>query len=374
MYYDSELIGEYTTDSNGLTEAITISDLSEGIHKLSARFNGYSVGGDDYLVATSTSKDISVGYIVTILEYPQYVINNKPSTVKVKVTNQFNTPMEGNIVYIMENGSPVSSYKLSMGGIATITDAGLSNNPFYARAGSDNTQWYNSSDYYTHSYTNAVVTFTQPNLITSTNNQLPIQGQVQNVSEPVTVDVTDVGIINTSANGSFSTFYEGKGMGDVSISASIYGSSATIQIEDVYQYWKSPNKSMNYNFRERYGSITAVSNGWKCSPSTQTSIRFLGNFVQNDIGSHFCVEFKLVSAPSTMGVGVGIDYYIIHYPKKGDVIRIETNKNNNTTLLFINNELGHTYDDFASSTGAIEFLLANSTQSVIIDEVKLKRL
>lgn len=91
IYVDGvKLEDDYTTGIGGITSLIEIEDLPDGLHKITARFNG-----TEYLAYSSQSIDISVGYIVTIEEYPPYVINNESFNALVKVVDYLGVPQQG---------------------------------------------------------------------------------------------------------------------------------------------------------------------------------------------------------------------------------------------------------------------------------------
>lgn len=87
VYNGNTLIGEYATDNNGLTEVITLSDLSDGAYKLTAIFDG-----SEYLEHQTNSVDISVGYIITLEEYPSLIINQEPVTIIGSIKDYLGNP------------------------------------------------------------------------------------------------------------------------------------------------------------------------------------------------------------------------------------------------------------------------------------------
>ena len=87
VYNGKTLIGEYATDNNGLTEVITLSDLSDGAYKLTAIFDG-----SEYLAHQTNSVDISIGYIITLEEYPSLIINQEPVTIVGSIKDYLGNP------------------------------------------------------------------------------------------------------------------------------------------------------------------------------------------------------------------------------------------------------------------------------------------
>lgn len=373
VYVDGTAYDTYTTDSEGVA-SVSITDLADGKHSIIVRFDG-----NQYSTATSNSQDISVGYLLEITNHSQYVINDSVSDAQVYAHDYLGEPAILTVAiqeYIEDWGWEIVSQSVmtESNGYAYLDSVYLTEKPFRAVVGNQ----YHSESYTIPKYDNVTVSMTANPLLVSTNYSSTITGSLSNVTAPVKVSITQIGDVMTDSNGNFTATYNGSGGGDTTVTASVYGSSASVTIEDVEQYWKANGTSYNYGFRIRVGEMTSLTNGWKFYNSSQPVVSY-----SNWIGGNFypvyysplIIQYKIVSTSTssiTFHCGMHFDDNIsVSGVKAGDIVKI-TMDSNKVAKLYLNDTLKGTFAENVYEAGYIGFILP-SNNNIIINEVKLKR-
>ena len=385
VYDGNTLIGEYTTDSTGLTELIqiethdveTYTDFS-GLKKLTAKFNG-----TQYLEAKLTTTNVSVGYTVSVIEYPQYVVNSEPSQVIAKVEsyngNEPKDNMSSNyyaVFQIYRDEDPTGYEKISSSeqpdfdGMIYFDNVVFTKGEFCIRFAFPFSFDYISEGYTHNIYENVTVAVSPKQAVTSANNVLPIsatlkQGTAPLLYEGIVVDFNGSSIL-TDANGLAVYNYEGNSTGDVSVTASVYSAYDTANIEDVYQYWSKRNGNISISYRDIFGATTSQSNGWKCTPLSLAYINRLMNFEEN-------ISWEFVVKGVSKLTGIGEYDTPISGIKVGDVIKAVYDVETNYVTYIVNQTTIGSFQIHHRSFIAFEFYFADSTGYLTIDEVKIKR-
>ena len=369
IFVDDELVDTLTTDSDGETDEITVSDLSNGLHSIIAVFDGE----EKRLENSSVQAEVSVGYSVEMIDYPSVVINESDSTVLVKVTDKLNNPISdvAEVVIVDEVTSEViSEVAYTVDGVATVDGVLISSNPFYARATLNGGQ--NTSDSITvTTYDDVSISLNVDNTVTSRNYTISGYAQLSEPIGEVTVTDQDGNTYLTDETGKVSgLLYEGSGAGDVTLSASIYGSSDSVVIEDTYQYWNAPNPPMNQNYLCD-AFIREYSNGYSISGDNYPTL--LLQLDGYDRYYPYSIEFDVVFtydddwlAFSNTNHGEGFIQSINNNVRKIKFVR--TSSSHVPTLqLFINDRLVQTIPNWNSY--AIWF---GTGRGWIINNIKVK--
>lgn len=360
---DVKIEDEITTDSTG-TASISIPDLTDGKHSISVEFMG-----NEYSTATSKSKDISIGYIVSITNVPSYVINNEPVTLNVEIKDHlghFATEQYPMSIYD-DQDHKLSENVTIWNGHGEISDVVLTNQ---FRVGFAFPYAYDySSDYYqTTIYNNVTVSMTANPLMVSINYSSTITGSLSNVTAPVKVSINQgIGDVMTDSNGNFTATYFGSSRGDTTVTASVYGSSASVIIEDLYQYWKAPSTIINRYYRVRDATLTDLSNGFRLSSSSMG-----GSALIFDIYPSTLIEFSVVSIDS-----LALAFYPDNYSSANTVPNVKAGAK---IKIVVNQDSGSVYMDDVYVTTAqvsddtIRFGVLGTGKSMTFDNLKLKRL
>lgn len=339
IYANDTLMGTYDTGESGITDTISLSNLDDSRYTIRAVFDG-DVGNLEY---ATTETDISVGYIVDLIDYPSYVINDSPSTVTVKVTDYFNNPLNGLNVAISDDTSwePISNVGVTNNeGIAQINQAYITDSPFYAQTSISIdliSEVYESEKVSISYYDDITIDYSVDTTVTSTNYSITGTAQLSEPISGVAVTTPNGNIVYTDANGRVSNglSYIGTGAGDVILTASIYGDSDSVDIEDVYQYWHLTTP-MNINYEIGFGSVSKQSNGWKLNTS------YGGAYIMLKDGVNYfpwVVEYDIVSFSNIVSVDVGNTQFIPISLKSGDHIKYENNPSQQVTNLYKNGTL-----------------------------------
>lgn len=384
VYDGNTLVGEYTTDANGLTELIQIETYDSetythfsGLKKLSAKFNG-----TQYLEAKLVSTNVSVGYTVSVIEYPQYVVNSEPSQVIAEVESyNGNEPfahMSENYYAVFEidrSEEPIGYEKISSsiqpsGDRLYFDNVVFTKGEFMIGFAFPYAFDYVSDDYTIDVYNNVTVAVSPKQAVTSANNVLPIsatlkQGTAPLPHEGIAVDFNGSSIL-TNTDGIAVYNYEGNSVGDVSVTASVYSAYDTANIEDVYQYWSKTNGNISIYYRDRYGATTSQSNGWKCTPFSSGRYGNSLMIFEDNISWEFVV--KGVSKLT----GIGQDNNPISGIKVGDVIKAVYDVESNYVTFIVNQTTIGSFQ-YHGNTLSFDFYFADSTGYLTIDEVKIKR-
>ena len=374
IYDNSEWIGEYETNEYGVTPEISFTPSHDGMHIIKAVFEGNTEQSKE-LAYSEVSQDISVGYVVSILDAPTRLINIPQSNLTAMVVDYFDNPQSSFSVDIMEDGgsTPLKSSTTGDDGIASFVNVPLSNTEYYACT-SHNSVDYESEHYVTSVYTNVTIDYSVDTTITSTN--FGIVGSAQ-LSEPISnvpVTTPNGSVVYTDDNGSVSTglSYSGKGAGNVTLTASITGSSDSVAIEDVYQYWNL-STPMNIDYTLVWGSVSKKTNGWQLTASSGGVYFQLNNkpsYVYN-----WVIEYDIVAVSNTItSVDVGDTQFIPISLKANDHIKQEVSYTNRNAKYYKNGTLIATKG--WRETPRVSYHTDNNTISgyLIINNLKFKRL
>ena len=116
-----------------------------------------------------------------------------------------------------------------------------------------------------------------------------------NVTAPVTVTINDGGVeseVTTDSNGHYSYMNYGSGRGDVVITASIYGSNDSVDIEDVIGYLSLQNNVEKLEYKKHYGQVDLLNMGWKFSASSSNN-RFAIGLRPYDFDHRYEIRFRI---------------------------------------------------------------------------------
>ena len=314
---DGTTKGTATTDNSGVA-SYTLNNVSVGYHTVTARY-----GGSEYLFGTETSTELSKGYQVKILENPRIVLNNDDVTVTASLTDFFDNPINNtSLTFAKTNGSHTSlstTGTTDSDGIATLTMdsakyttyATLSNNvytiPYVIR--------YSASEYSeditTYDAINMTIDLTDKEYISANKQITEISGLVspsRNNTFPVDVTIETNGItetVKTDNNGAFTYNYNGTGVGDTIITASINSASDTLELEDMIQYWKANNKSYNKKYKWIIGEFRELTTGFKLAlPKNNSGEANLGIGDGTSFDSDYEISFKVIATNNLEQIGI----------------------------------------------------------------------
>lgn len=362
VYVDDSKYGEVTTDANG-TASVSITDLTDSKHTISLEYMG-----GQYSTATSNSNDISIGYVVEIIDHSDYVINNSPSEVSVYAHDYLDKPKITNITIEEytdgEGWEQVSEMQSTDGnGHVTISPAYLTAKPF--RATMDNNEYYSES-YTIPKYDNVTVTMNIPNpAMVSTNYSSILTGSVTNVTAPVKVSINQgVGDVMTDSNGNFTATYKGSGRGNLKYTASVYGAEDGKWIDDVMQYWKAPSNVMNQEYTAIKGTISSQSNGWMCTANSSGECNI--ELYWNRSGS-YKLKYTVISASNVSGVGYPESSISV---KAGDKIECIYDFTNNYITIAKNKDSPIVHEYILESAS---ILFKGTNAKMVVDDVILRR-
>ena len=381
VYVNDTKYGEVTTDANG-TASVSITDLTDGKHTVSVEYMG-----GQYSTSTSKIKDISVGYVVEIIDHSDYVINNSPSEVSVYAHDYLDEPKITNIIieeYTNGRGwEQVSQMQSTDGnGHVTVSPAYLTAKPFRAMMG--NNEYYSES-YTIPKYDDVRVSMNPPNpLMVSTNYSSILTGSLTNVTAPVKVSINQgVGDVMTNSSGNFTATYNGSSRGITTVTASVYDADDDVVIDDVIQYWKAPSGSLNVDYQTINCGVQSLSNGWKIEtysdnkPSTIT----LNNVLDTDY--NYSVEYDIVSVYSNSPITyISLDgsVFVPIQFKVNDHIKMVYDYSNSSVEFYKNNILVTTSDlDYGKmvmiySTESDPYTYQPFGGRMVINNLKFRRL
>lgn len=125
--YDNDVLVETVEVTQDIFTMLELGVLSTGLHTIKAVFEG-----DDEAYASETSLDISVGYKITNLQYPSYVVQGNYGSLSCNVLDYFNEAYENLYVVVVEDGTPISptGYTTDGYGYVNVGNVDYSNNPF----------------------------------------------------------------------------------------------------------------------------------------------------------------------------------------------------------------------------------------------------
>lgn len=370
IYDNDELIVEYQTDSSGeILFPIGGSTLiPQGLHKLTAVFEG-----TQYLESKTTRVDISVGYKVTVEECPYYVVNGEPINIVAKVESYLGNPpfptsiADGHFVVRGATDSPIEIPNEN--GYLYFNDVVLNRQYFSVGLEVVYDADYVSEEQNVMFINDVILSLSADRTLISNNLSSTLTatlnwGTYSEILNDIPVHFNDEVVLTTKGVATYSI--DGDGSGNKTVTASVYGSSETVEIEDVYQYWSKKNGSLSISYRDRYGSTTSQSNGWKCTPnSSGRYMSQLMNFEDNNITWEFIV--KGVSKLT----GIGQDNNPISGIKVGDVIQAVYDVETNYVTYMVNQTTIGSFQHHGSII-SFDFYFADSSGYLTIDEFKIK--
>ena len=271
---------------------LSVSGLSAGAYTIRLEFEG-----DTHSGKTSASFQISVGHILTVTSAPTFIINSQNLTVSARVENYLGTPLSGVGVYVMERyGDWQYEGTTNSNGECTITcnsgEWSIVTSTFDLEYIVFTSQ-VELPRYSTQVIRNVTVNLTADTLITTQNRQSTITATINGTrnSIPITFTGGITGTYASSEDGLVVRQYQGTSAGDVSVTASITGSSSTLTIEDVLQYWRASNVSYNQSYTVQSGTLQELSNGYKLVNGGAVK-------VNQNILENFELTFNIIQANS----------------------------------------------------------------------------
>jgi len=257
-YVDDALIDTTLTNSTGAS-SLNIGTLSNGIHDITAQFDGESPLG-----SSEVTFQVGVGYDLTIMEYPSVFVNGVNNPVKVLVVDKFGNPKSGASVSFGNASASTNS-----NGIATINVTSISNNSAaYATYGN-----YTSDTVTVYSFTPSSISLDTVDGVTVTgvmeNITVSIQGTGTVSNVPITVTGAMAGTYYTGANGTLVLNYLGTGAGDVTITAQVGNKTANTTVVDAFTLLKTTETMTSYDMDTVRTTITdeGKTNGFVIRPT-----------------------------------------------------------------------------------------------------------
>ena len=314
---DGQTKGTATTNNSGVA-TYTLNNVNVGYHTVTARY-----GGSEYLFGTESSSNISKGYQVKILDNPRYVLNNDSITVTASLSDYFNNPQANQTLTFAKTNSSHTSLNATgntdENGEATIT---MSSETYLAYATLSSNVYtvpyvirYSSSEYSANTTTydaiNMTIDLTNNEYISATKQTTDITGLVspiRNNTFPVDVtinanDITET--VKTDNKGAFTYTYNGVGVGDTTVTASINDASDSVNVEDMIQYWKANNKSLNKKYKWIIGEFRELTNGFKLAlPKQSSGEANLGIGDGTSFDYDYEISFKVIATNNLEQIGV----------------------------------------------------------------------
>jgi hypothetical protein len=269
--------------------------LSNGIHRLSAVFDGY-----DPLGASSLTWEIAVGYVVTIESYPSIFVNGQSNTVKVSVKDRFGNAKSGANVSFNSKSATTSS-----NGVATITTNNIVNgNNYTATYGS-----YVSNSIKANAVTISSINMSSDDGIVGMNSseKITVSLDGNNIQKGIPVSIDGLGAFTTNASGIITTYYEGDGSGTKTFTATVGGKSSSITITDYMAYWDIPSIVINGDYKKYMGNVSKTNNGIQLAPSKNgetCGIQLPNMYFSNS--DNYEIEFEITLASSTSNSAIGL--------------------------------------------------------------------
>lgn len=332
FYADGIFKGTANTSDTSGNVSKNIGTLSNGKHEIAIVFNG-----DNPLGASEIKFNISVGYTLTILEYPKTFIlsNGINNLVKVNLLNSL--------------GDPVPNKAISFGGQSATTDENGVATITNITNVTDNTTMYASYGNYT-SNTITVASCTISDISIETDDGLTVNG----VAEPLTVKVTGTGTLSnipitmsggmsgtymTTSSGTVSLSYMGDGSGQNMICATVGNFTASVTIDDLIYYAKV-REFNNTKPKLDHAKITEESAFILAPTKTYDPAEALFEIPSN----HWIATFDLVNFADKNRWGIMIQYVDLDSSfKKGDKITVINDENGTTVKR--NNKVVYSWDE-----------------------------
>ena len=228
-YVDGEYV-ETTNTGSSTSASCNIGTLSDGNHTIMAE-----VETENNLYGNRTSETISIGYNVSILDYPTTFLCDGTDKVTVSVLDYNNNPVSGATVTF-------ATYTATTGvdGIATITVSNITEGTYHASCGGDV-----SSDIVVDVLDiNGLTLTAQDGVVLGGRNMrgtelltATLTGDVvSNIPITFSGDISVNGVQYTDSDGVASVVYNGTGKGDVMITANFGEYTSSVALEDVIVY------------------------------------------------------------------------------------------------------------------------------------------
>lgn len=244
IYVDGVYNDSVNLRPNDSSETLELTGLTEGLHTLTAVFDG-----DDEFYASQTEYQISIGYNIVNLDYSPYIIQGDSGYLSCTVLDYFNEPFEGLGLavteYIEDWGWETISQTFNTDGEGSITIEPVyySSREFAISTGT----WYSerhttdviSPTSISLELSNPITVGTESTTLTGTLMQNDSPLQVSGIK--VTVTGTNVQTVETDENGNFSCIFSSPHVEDTTITASVSNISASILWRRVYVWWSVAN-------------------------------------------------------------------------------------------------------------------------------------
>lgn len=274
--YNQTIVFEMDEGAMSKDINFTIPHLSDGLHTIRAVFDG-----DENCYSSETSFDISVGYKVSIVEYPSTVFDLESLVVTGRVLDYFNNPIDvwtynTAKAYLSTSSSHVSTgVDIGNDGYVTLTKTGSYDSPqqedymIHVQTANNTTGWYSETGHCNRIFSYDIsldsdVIYTYP------SNTQKITGTLDGISSQVPIsitgDYTDSLLSDNDNPSTFSYDYVGEGRGLLLTNWYLKNKYVSLDIYDMDLYWNN-KKNIQYNGLDDLtildGAITKQSNGWR---------------------------------------------------------------------------------------------------------------
>ena len=275
IYYDNEFVQTVTTNE-GVANVTIPNTGDNGLHTLRAEY-----GGSTNLYPKVISMNISVGYLVELVEYPSFNLYGDIYDYSVKVTDYLNNPATASVKIWGFNGtfdvSDSNNIALNTNtttdsnGMVHIQSGALNKNKIIAHA------TYNSNSYLSNEVeikgvqpTSMEVTASPNMLFKDENTVLSFQTNSRVEGTPIVLTGDYEGTIYTNENGLATAIMTGNGLRDKIVTAQYGMTNPTknVYLTDYYQYWEPKN---NHN-RIYIGSFYDLNNLFRITSSGNASL------------------------------------------------------------------------------------------------------
>lgn len=321
FYVDGVNKGTANTSNTSGDVSKNIGTLSNGLHEVAVVFDG-----DNPLGASEMKFDISVGYILEIIEYPKTFINHINNTAKVKISNYM--------------GEPVSSKSISLAGKSATSDANGIATFTNITSITNNTSYYASYSGYT-SENIVMKSATLTGIEITGDDSITVNG----VIEPLTITVSGSGTLSdipivltggmsgtytTNRSGIVNVDYMGNSSGNVTINATLPDTSLdptvradSIVVQDLLYYAKARK------FSNVEGNALRVTIDEQSSYIITPTDPFQYGYVRFHIPVHYWeATFTLVNFSGKYRDGINIcDARLDSSYNLGDIITVRNDSN-----------------------------------------------
>ena len=373
--YDNDVLVETVEVTQDIFTMLELGVLSTGLHTIKAVFEG-----DDEAYASETSLDISVGYKITNVEYPSYIIQGNTGTLSCNVLDYFNEPYVDLGVSVAEYNDggweSISSQSTTDGyGFVSINPVNYSEKEFAITDGN----WY-SERHTTNIINPTSISLELDKSITMEHESNRVSGTLLSNNQPITVKGVAISLtlsnfydstsntVYTNDNGGFSLNMDGEilnGVHRVDTLARIGSRWSKVVWRRLSHWWSSSDNKYNGNSTNTYATIVKKSNGFGLvnSSSNWGNVSFL-------LSERNTVEFTVVDKRSgtsklmgrtfnELGINNGDVISILIYDSDG--IHVQLIKNSSTIYEYIS------YPKFG-----VEFDIAPNDE-IIIDNLKIEK-